>query len=330
MSKLRVGIVGGAGYTGGEAIRILLNHPNVELAFVHSNSNGGNLLSDVHNDLIGDTTMLFANELQTDIDVMFLCVGHGDAKTFLESNSIPNNISIIDLSQDFRLKGNAKFDSRQFVYGLPELYLSDIKKAKNIANPGCFATCVELGLLPLASAGLLENNIHVNAVTGSTGAGQRPVATTHFSWRASNVSVYNPFGHRHLHEIGESMQTLMPTFGDNGAEIKFIPNRGDFTRGIFASVYTKSDLTQEQATELFKEFYKDAVFTFVSDSDINLKQVVNTNKCLLNIKKVNDTLLITSAIDNLLKGASGQAIENMNIMFGLDRKAGLRLKASAF
>lgn len=327
---VRVGIVGGAGYTGGEAIRILLNHPEAELVYVHSNSNAGNLLSHVHTDLLGDTDMRFCGELRDDIDVMFLCVGHGDARKFLEANPIPENIAIIDLSQDFRLKAGSVFGERKFVYGLPELNAADISNARNIANPGCFATCIQLGLLPLASAGLLNSDVHVNAVTGSTGAGQKPTPTSHFSWRANNISVYNVFGHRHLNEMGESLRQLMPEFGDNGAVVNFIPGRGDFTRGIFASIYTDCGLSQEEAVGLYKEYYRDSPFTVVSDSGINLKQVVNTNKCLLHVEKHGDKLLITSAIDNLLKGASGQAVENMNIMFGLDRRAGLKLKASAF
>lgn len=327
---IRVGIVGGAGYTGGEAIRILLNHPDVELVFVHSNSNAGNPLSHVHTDLLGDTDMCFCGELRDDVDVMFLCVGHGDARKFMDANPIPGNVAVIDLSQDFRLHAGASFGERKFVYGLPELNGDKIKTARNIANPGCFATCIQLGLLPLAAKGLLTGDIHVNALTGSTGAGQKLAPTSHFSWRANNVSVYNAFGHRHLNEIGESLKQLMPAFGANGETVNFIPGRGDFTRGIFASIYTRCELGAEEITEIYKEYYRDAPFTVVSETGINLKQVVNTNKCLLHVEKHGDMVLITSAIDNLLKGASGQAVENMNIMFGLDRRAGLRLKATAF
>lgn len=327
---VRVGIVGGAGYTGGETVRILLNHPDVELVFVHSNSNAGNPVSRVHTDLVGDTDMRFCGELRNDIDVLFLCVGHGDARKFLEANPVPDRVAVIDLSQDFRLKAGVGFGGREFVYGLPELNYDRIRSARNIANPGCFATCIQLALLPLAAEGLLTDDVHVNAVTGSTGAGQKPAPTSHFSWRANNVSVYNAFGHRHLNEMGESLRQLMPSFGDNGAAVDFIPSRGDFTRGIFASVYTRCGLSQEETVELYAEYYKDAPFTVVSDTGINLKQVVNTNKCLLYAEKHGDKLLVTSAIDNLLKGASGQAVENMNIMFGLDRRAGLRLKAAAF
>ena len=324
---IKAGIIGGAGYTGGEAIRILLNHPEVELSYVHSNSNAGNLLSDVHTDLLGDTDMRFTGELSNDIDVLFLCVGHGDARKFLETNPFPKQIKIIDLSQDFRLAAGADLDGRHFIYGLPEMNLEKIRTAHNIANPGCFATCLQLALLPLASAGLLKDDIHISATTGSTGAGQKLAATSHFSWRANNFSSYKNFEHQHLKEIGESLRALMPSFS---AEIDFIPYRGDFTRGIFASVYTRCELTAEQATDLYKEYYKEAAFTFVSDRAINLKQVVNTNKCLLALEKHGDKLLISSAIDNLLKGASGQAVQNMNLLFGLDQRAGLRLKASAF
>lgn len=327
---VRVGIIGGAGYTGGEAVRILLNHPDAELVFVHSNSNAGNLLSEVHTDLAGDTKMRFSGELRDDVDVLFLCVGHGDARKFLEANPVPDNVAVIDLSQDFRLKAGADFGGRRFVYGLPELNAGKIKNARNIANPGCFATCLQLGLLPLASEGLLTEDVHISAVTGSTGAGQKPMPTSHFSWRANNFSVYNAFGHRHLNEIGESIRTLMPLFGENGAVMNFIPHRGDFTRGIFASIYTRCDITQEEALGLYKQYYHTAPFTVVSDREINLKQVVNTNKCILHVEKHGGQLLITGAVDNLLKGASGQAVENMNIMFGLDRTAGLKLKASVF
>ena len=326
-NKVRVGIIGGAGYTGGEAIRILVNHPGVELVYVHSNSNTGNLLSDVHADLLGDTDMRFTNTIGTEIDVMFLCVGHGDARKFLETNSSPDNIRIIDLSQDFRLKASSSINGRQFVYGLPEMNRESIRTAMNIANPGCFATCLQLGLLPLAANGQLKGDVHISAATGSTGAGQKLAATSHFSWRANNLSVYKAFEHQHLREIGESVKKLMPDFA---GEINFIPYRGDFTRGIIASIYINSDLTIEDAKALYKDYYKDAVFTHVSDKNINLKQVVNTNKCLVSLEKHGDKLLVMSAIDNLLKGASGQAVQNMNIMFGLDEKEGLRLKASAF
>lgn len=324
---ISVGIIGGAGYTGGEAIRILLNHPQVELRFVHSNSNGGNFLYEVHTDLLGETTMRFTNELRTDVDVMMLCVGHGDARKFLESNSIPDSVRIIDLSQDFRLSAGENFGGRKFVYGLPEMNRERIAQARNIANPGCFATCLQLGLLPLAQAGLLNDEIHISATTGSTGAGQKLATTSHFSWRANNISTYKNFEHQHLNEIGESLRSLMPTFG---SDINFIPYRGDFTRGIFASIYMRSSLSCEDAMQLYNDYYSDAAFTFVSNSGINLKQVVNTNKCFIAIEKHGDKLLISSAIDNLLKGASGQAVQNMNIMMGLPETMGLKLKSIAF
>ncbi len=324
---IKVGIIGGAGYTGGEAVRILLNHPDAELAYVQSTSNAGNPLWHVHTDLMGETDMLFSADWNSDVDVMFICSGHGEARKFLEANEIPSRVKIIDLSQDFRLAANARIGSREFVYGLTDMNADKIAKASNIANPGCFATCIQLGILPLAAAGLLKGDVHISATTGSTGAGQKPSSTTHFSWRANNLSVYKPFGHQHLLEIGESVHGLMPSFS---SEINFIPYRGDFPRGIFASIYTECDLSQEEAVELYKKYYKDSPFTIVSDENINMKQVVNTNKCLLHVEKHGNKVLVYSTIDNLLKGASGQAVENMNIMFGLDRTAGLKLKASAF
>lgn len=330
MKKIKAGIIGGAGYTGGEMIRLLINHPDVELSFVHSNSNGGNPISDVHTDLLGDTDMRFTDVLSTDVDVMFLCVGHGDARKFLEANPIPDSVKVIDLSQDFRLAAGASIGTKEFVYGLPEMNREKIRTAQSIANPGCFATCLQLGMLPLAAAGLLKGDVHVSATTGSTGAGQKLAPTSHFSYRANNVSVYKTFTHQHLNEIGESLRSLMPAFGKGGEAINFIPYRGDFTRGIFASIYTECALSQDEAVKLYKDYYKDSSFTFVSDKGISLKQVVNTNKCLLHVEVQDGKVLVTSIIDNLLKGASGQAVENMNIMFGLDPKAGLRLKPAAF
>jgi N-acetyl-gamma-glutamyl-phosphate reductase len=326
-SKIRVGIVGGAGYTGGEMLRILINHPNVDIAFVHSNSNAGNHVYDVHTDLFGDTDLRFASELSFSIDVLFLCVGHGDAKKFLDSNNIPDNIRIIDLSQDFRLIQNSKFKSKNFIYGLPELNREVIKTAANIANPGCFATCLQLGLLPLASKGLLTHEVHVTATTGSTGAGQSPSPTTHFTWRNDNLSVYKAFSHQHLNEIGQSLKQLQSGFDK---EINFIPYRGDFTRGIIASIYTESDLTEAEALKLYQEYYAGHPFTHVTSKDIDLKQIVNTNKCFVQVKKHGNKIFIVSIMDNLLKGASGQAVQNMNIMFSLDERAGLRLKATGF
>jgi len=322
--KVRAGIVGGAGYTGGEMLRLLINHPSVEIVFVHSSSNAGNLISDVHTDLFGDTDLRFAGELSSAIDVLFLCVGHGDAKKFLEGNPIEQGIKIIDLSQDFRLRVNG---GNKWVYGLPELNREQIKTASYIANPGCFATCIQLGLLPLAAKGLLKNEVHINATTGSTGAGQSLSATSHFSWRNNNLSVYKAFEHQHLNEIGESLKQLAPDF-DNA--MNFIPQRGDFTRGILAAIYVESDLTGEEAQRIYDDYYSEHVFTHVSKKNIDLKQVVNTNKGLVHVEKHGSKLFVVSMIDNLLKGASGQAVQNMNLMFGLPESEGLRLKAAAF
>lgn len=326
-SKIKAGIVGGAGYTGGEMLRILINHPNVEIVFVHSKSNSGNHVYDVHTDLFGDTDLTFAAELAFNIDVLFLCVGHGDARKFLEANEIPDHILIIDLSQDFRLSQNATIGNKSFVYGLPELNREAIKSADNIANPGCFATCLQLGLLPLASKGLLKNEVHVTATTGSTGAGQSLSPTSHFTWRNDNLSVYKVFNHQHLNEIGQSLRQLQ---GDFDKDINFVPYRGGFTRGIIASIYTESDLNEAEALKLYQEYYAGHPFTHVTSKDIDLKQIVNTNKCFIQVKKHGNKIFIVSIMDNLLKGASGQAVQNMNIMFGLDERAGLRLKATGF
>lgn len=343
--KIKAGIIGGAGYTGGEMLRILVNHPQVEIAFVNSSSNAGNLISDVHTDLFGDTDLRFTD--RTDFDtlfkeasptggdlegaVLFLCVGHGDAKKFLEANPIDAKVKIIDLSQDFRLIQNSKFKiqnlDREFIYGLPELNKEQIKSAQNIANPGCFATCIQLGLFPLASKGLLQNEVHINATTGSTGAGQSLSKTSHFSWRNNNLSIYKAFEHQHLNEIGESLVQLQ---GEVKEALNFIPQRGDFTRGILAAMYTESDLTEEQAYELYEGYYANHPFTHVSRKNIDLKQVVNSNKCLVHLEKHGNKLFIISIIDNLLKGASGQAVQNMNLMFGLEETTGLRLKAANF
>jgi len=322
--KIKAGIVGGAGYTGGEMLRLLINHPDVEIAFVHSNSNGGNLISDVHTDLIGDTQLRFTGELSSEIDVLFLCVGHGDAKKFLDANPVAEGIKVIDLSQDFRL---AQAAGTEWVYGLPELNRERIKDASYIANPGCFATCIQLGLLPLAAKGLLKDEVHINATTGSTGAGQSLAATSHFTWRNNNLSVYKAFEHQHLNEIGESLQQLDPQFD---AVMNFIPQRGDFTRGILAAMYVETEMTEEEAQLLYEDFYAEHPFTHVSRKNIDLKQVVNTNKGIVHVEKHGDKLLVISIIDNLLKGASGQAVQNMNIMFGLEERQGLRLKATAF
>jgi N-acetyl-gamma-glutamyl-phosphate reductase len=327
MKKIKTAIIGGAGYTGGETIRLLLNHPGVELAYVHSNSNGGNRLSDVHTDLVGDTEMTFTDTVSYDVDALILCVGHGAAAKFMAENDVPARVKVVDLSQDFRLHARTASRNHTFVYGLPEMNREAIREAGAIANPGCFATCLQLGLLPLAAAGLLKSEVHISATTGSTGAGQALSPTTHFSWRANNFSTYKTFEHQHLSEIGESIRGMQPLFG---AAINFVPYRGDFTRGIFAAIYTDFAGSLPEAVELYKTYYKDAPFTHVSDRPIDLKQVVNTNKCLIALEKHGNKLVITSTIDNLLKGAAGQAVQNLNLLFGLDETAGLKLKATAF
>jgi N-acetyl-gamma-glutamyl-phosphate reductase len=327
MKTIRIGIAGGAGYTGGELISVLINHPHAEIVFVHSNSNAGKPISDVHTDLFGDTDLKFSDTLSQNIDVLFLCVGHGDAKKFLDANPINENVKIIDLSQDFRLNNNSTLAKRNFVYGLPELNRESIKKSDNIANPGCFATCIQLGLLPLAASGKLNSEIHINATTGSSGAGQSPGATTHFTWRNNNLSVYKPFEHQHLNEIGESLSQLQKNFNE---EISFIPQRGNFSRGILAAMYLQSSLSLEQAQKLYSDYYESHPFTHLSLKNIDLKQVVNTNKALVYLEKHGNKLFIISIIDNLLKGASGQAVQNMNLMFGLDEMAGLKLKGIRF
>lgn len=319
---MKIGIIGGAGYTAGELLRILINHPQAEISFVHSTSNAGNRLSDVHEGLLGETDMCFSEDYDLEaVDVVFLCSGHGQSSAFWKENVLPEDLKVIDLAQDFR------DESEGYVYGLPELNRARIAGASKVANPGCFATAIQLAVLPLAAAGLLKNDLHVTAVTGSTGAGVKPSATTHFSWRNDNLSVYKPFGHQHLAEIGRSLRQLQPTFG---ADINFVPMRGDFARGIFASIYTDCELSQDEVDSLYKNYYYGNPFTIVADKPIDLKQAVNTNKAIIRAEKHGSKLLITSAIDNLLKGASGQAVENMNLMFGLDETTGLRLKPSAF
>jgi N-acetyl-gamma-glutamyl-phosphate reductase len=324
--KLKIGIIGAAGYTGGELIRLLVNHPNADIAFINSKSNAGNIVSKVHQDLIGETDLKFSDDLHNDIDVLFLCVGHGDAKKFLEANTISEKVKIIDLSQDFRLAQSSKPAARSFVYGLPELNKEQIKLADNIANPGCFATAIQLGLLPLAKAGLLQD-VYTTGITGSTGAGQSLSNTSHFSWRANNIQAYKTLTHQHLGEIGESLSQLQP--GGN-IDINFVPWRGDFTRGIFISSAIVCDKGIEELTNLYKEFYAPHPFTAVSDEPIFLKQVVNNNKCVIQLEKSGNKLVVHSAIDNLLKGASGQAVQNMNLLFGLEETTGLRLKANYF
>lgn len=327
MGAIRIGIVGGAGYTGGELLRILINHPRAEIVFVHSKSKAGKPISDVHTDLIGDTDTKFSDTLSQDIDVLFLCVGHGDARKFLDANSIAERIKIIDLSQDFRLSQNSIHGNRNFVYGLPELNKENIKNAANIANPGCFASCIQIGLLPLAASGNLNAEVHINATTGSTGAGQSPGDTTHFSWRNNNLSIYKAFEHQHLNEIGESLIQLQKDFNK---ELSFIPQRGNFTRGILAAIYLESDLSLEEAQQIYTNYYASHPFTHISKKNIDLKQVVNTNKALVYLEKHGSKLFIISIIDNLLKGASGHAVQNMNLMFGLDETEGLRLKGAGF
>ena len=337
---VRVGILGAAGYTGGELIRLLINHPEAEIVFANSESNAGNKVYDVHEGLIGDTELEFTSEMPFDkVDVVFFCFGHGKSEAFLKEHTIPSNVKIIDLAQDFRIKGD-----HDYVYGLPETHREEIAKCQHLANPGCFATCIQEGLLPLAKAGLLTRDIAVNAITGSTGAGQKPGATTHFSWRNNNFSVYKLFTHQHLHEICKTLNELRPAsapraidtldegFEGDGITVDFIPYRGDFARGIFCTEVITCDKAQDKdaIVALYKEFFKDAAFTHYSDKALDLKQVVNTNKCLLHVEVFGRKIVVTSMIDNLLKGAVGQAVQNMNIMFGLDEKAGLNLKATAF
>lgn len=327
MKNIKVGIIGGAGYTAGELIRLLINHPNTELNFVYSTSNAGNKISSVHQDLFGDLDQKFTDTINPNIDVLFLCLGHGNSVKFLSANTFSETTKIIDLGNDFRLEEDNVFQGKTFVYGLPELQREHIEKADYIANPGCFATTIQLALLPLAQHNLLNSDVHVNAVTGATGAGTSLSETSHFPWRDNNFSYYKPFTHQHLGEINQSLKQLQNSFS---SEILFMPNRGDFSRGIFATVYTNFEGTLEDAKNLYKSYYKNAKFTFVSDDVLHLKQVVNTNKCLIHLHKHNNKLLITSITDNLLKGASGQAVQNMNLMFGLEETTGLYVKATYF
>ncbi len=317
---IKVGIIGGGGYTAGELIRILLNHPDAEIEFVHSQSQQGKLISEIHQDLIGECWLRFSSEVSSDIDVLFLCSGHGRSIGFLEEYDIPEDLTIIDLSRDFRLE-------EEFIYGLPELNKHEIRESYRIANPGCFATALQLGLLPLAQAHELKSEVHIHALTGSTGAGQSPTATTHFSWRTNNVSVYKAFKHQHLDEIKRSLLQLQPDFD---YDLNFIPIRGNFTRGIFASLYLDTELSEEELLAHYENFYLDDPFVMLSPSNPSLKQVVNTNKGILYIEKYNKKALIISMIDNLVKGASGQAVQNMNLTQGLEETAGLQLKPMAF
>lgn len=329
---IKIGILGAAGYTGGELIRLLVHHPEAEIVFANSESNAGNLVADVHEGLLGDTDLRFTDTMPFDeVDVVFFCFGHGKSEEFLKEHAIPAHVKIIDLAQDFRIAA----PTHDYVYGLPEIHKEQICKCQHLANPGCFATCIQLGLLPLAKAGLLTHDVAVNAITGSTGAGQKPVSTTHFSWRSDNMSIYKVFTHQHLHEIRQSLTELQ---GSLEVDVDFIPYRGDFARGIFCTEVVKFDgeegtptnPTAEQLADMYRAFYADAAFTHYIDKALDLKQVVNTNKALVHIDKFGNKAVITCIIDNLLKGAVGQAVQNMNLMFGIDEKSGLGLKANAF
>jgi N-acetyl-gamma-glutamyl-phosphate reductase len=323
---IKVGIIGGAGYTGGELIRLLIHHPGVSVSFIHSRSNAEKPVHSVHQDLIGDTELKFSGELNDDVDVIFLCLGHGESKKFLTENKIADKVKVIDLANDFRLSQSSKHETRNFVYGLPELNRDQIKKANNVANPGCFATTIQLGLLPLAKAGLLKD-VYTTGITGSTGAGQSLSATSHFSWRENNIQAYKTLTHQHLGEIGESLKQLQPA-GD--IHVNFVPWRGDFTRGIFVSSQVRCDESLIELNKIYKDFYAGHLFTHITKEPLFLKQVVNTNKCIIQLEKVGSMLVVHSVTDNLLKGASGQAVQNMNLMFGLDETAGLNLKANYF
>ena len=321
--RVRVGVLGAAGYTGGELIRLLLNHPETEIVFANSESNAGNLVSDVHEGLVGDTDLRFTDKMPFEqVDVVFFCFGHGKSEAFLKEHTIPTHVKIIDLAQDFRIAGD-----HDYVYGLPEINKEAIMKAQHVANPGCFATAIQIALLPAAHLNILKEDVAVNAITGSTGAGQKPGATTHFSWRNNNLSIYKAFTHQHLAEICQSLKQVQ---GYLDASIDFIPYRGDFARGIFCTAVIKTKAPAEDVVEAYRDFYADAAFTHYSEKAIDLKQVVNTNKALVHVDCFEGKILVTSAIDNLLKGAVGQAVQNMNLMFGIDETAGLRLKASAF
>ncbi len=323
---IKVGIIGGAGYTGGELIRLLINHAEAEIVFINSKSNAGNSITKVHQDLMGETDLKFSDSLSNGIDVLFLCLGHGESRKFLSENEIADHIKVIDLANDFRLAQSSKLKARSFVYGLPELNKEAIQSAQNIANPGCFATAIQLGLLPLAEAGLLDE-IYTTGITGSTGAGQSLSSTSHFSWRSNNIQAYKTLTHQHLGEIVQSLTQLQL---NSNIELSFVPWRGDFTRGIFASSTVHCESSLDELKILYKDYYSNSAFTFVSDDAIFLKQVVNTNKCVIQLEKVGNKLVVHTALDNLLKGASGQAVQNMNLMFDLDEKSGLKLKATMF
>ena len=323
-NKIKVGIQGASGYTGGELTRLILKHPNCELIYAGSESNYGKLISEIHQDLVGECKIQFTNKLNQNIDVLFLCLGHGNSESFFKKIKLDKKIKIIDLSQDFRLEKS--FKKRTFSYGLPELQKEKISKSSNIANPGCFATAIQLGLLPLISSNYEIDEVHTNAITGSTGAGVKLNDTSHFSWRNNNISWYKPFNHQHLYEVNNNFNKLL----SKNVKINFLPLRGNFTRGIFCTSYFKNKLSLENVEKLYVEFYKEDPFTIVSKNEIHLKQVINTNKCLIHLRKEKDILLVTTVIDNLVKGASGQALQNMNLMFGLDETTGLKLKSSIF
>ena len=321
---IRAGIIGGAGYTGGELIRLLLRHPECNISYIYSRSQAGRKIEEIHTDLLGDTELKFSNSLSWEIDLLYLCLEHGKSAQFITDHEIPDSIKIIDLSRDFRLSSR---ETRQFCYGLPELNREDIRTADNIANPGCFAAALQLGIMPLARNKLLNGDLHISGITGATGAGRNPSDTTHFSWRSSNISLYKAFEHQHLKEVNKSIFQLHEQWKGS---IRFLPFRGSFSRGILAALYTKSDASLEKIKKLYLDYYRPHPFVFLSDKNPDVKMAVNTNKCLLHLEKHEDTLLIVSVIDNLIKGASGQAVQNMNLMFGLNEKAGLELKASVF
>lgn len=324
---INVGIVGGTGYAAGELLRILLHHPKTAIRFVYSTSKAGEPVTSVHQDLIGETEMAFSHEPDPDIDLLFLCMGHGNSYAFLDAHNIADETHIIDLSRDFRLAPDQAYGDRSFIYGFPELQKEAIRNAENVANPGCFATAIQLALLPLAHSGNLQHDVHIHGITGSTGAGSSPSATTHFSWRNNNVSIYKALRHQHAGEVRQKLQQVFPDFDE---ELNFIPVRGNFTRGIFISAYTKWDPSLAKAQSLYQHYYQHSSFVHLSDAPLHLKQAVNTNKALLHLEKEGDKLLVTCIIDNLLKGASGQAVENMNLMFGFDETMGLQLKPSNF
>lgn len=329
MGNIRAGIIGGAGYTGGELLRLLLHHPAVEVVFVQSSSNAGKPVSAVHADLAGDTELCFAASHHFEVDVLFFCAGHGEAQKFVAGQSIPAQVKLIDIGNDFRLAADSRIAGRRFVYGLPELNLEVLAGADSVANPGCFATAIQLGLLPLAAAGLLQQ-VHTTGITGSTGAGQGLSATSHFSWRANNIQAYKTLTHQHLGEIHESLAQATAGLAQAAPRVHFVPWRGDFTRGIFISSVVHTPISLEELVGMYKAYYNGAAFTHIVEAPLHLKQVVNTNKCLIQLEKNEDTLVVHSAIDNLLKGASGQALQNMNIIFGLSQLTGLQLKGSAF